>query len=55
MIHSLPIAYILAARDGEPPGRVVPLVEHAHAHRFDREEVERALDVLEAWLAAPTW
>jgi len=55
VIHSLPIAYLLAARDGDPPNRVVPLVEHAHAYPFEREEVERAVRVLEAWLAEPTW
>jgi broad specificity phosphatase PhoE len=53
--HSLPIAYLLAARDGNPPGRRVPLVEHAHPYRFDAETLERSLGVLEAWLAAPAW
>lgn len=53
--HSLPIAYLLAAKDGDPPGRRVPLVEHAHAYSFAAAEVDSALDVLEAWLGAPTW
>lgn len=53
--HSLPIAYVLAARDGDPPGRRVPLVEHAHAYPFAAEELERAVTLLEAWVAAPTW
>jgi alpha-ribazole phosphatase len=55
VIHSLPIAYLLEARDGAPPERVVRLVEHAHPYRFEAAEVERALHVMEAWLAAPTW
>lgn len=55
VIHSLPVAYMLAASEGEAPGRVVPLVEHARAYPFAADEVERAVDVLESWLAAPTW
>lgn len=55
VIHSLPVAYVLAARDGGAPERVVRLVEHAHPYRLEAAEVERALDVMEAWLAAPTW
>jgi alpha-ribazole phosphatase len=53
--HSLPIAYVLAARDGTVPAPRVPLVEHAHAHRLAAEELERAVLVLEDWCAAPTW
>lgn len=53
--HSLPIAYLLAARDGALPARRVPLVEHAHPYRFAAEEFERALGLLEGWCAAPTW
>jgi alpha-ribazole phosphatase len=55
VIHSLPIAYVLGARGGESPGRRVPLVQHAHPYRLDVEELDRALDVLERWLWAPTW
>jgi broad specificity phosphatase PhoE len=53
--HSLPVAYALAARDGDPPGARVPLVLHAHPYRFDHDDLDRTLDVLEGWLAAPTW
>ncbi len=53
--HSLPIAYALAARDGDAPAARVPLVLHAHPYEFAPEEVERAVGVLEGWLAAPTW
>jgi alpha-ribazole phosphatase len=55
VVHSLPIAYLLAARQGDPPGRRVPLVEHAHRYPFTADEVDGALDVLESWLGAPTW
>ena len=30
--HSLPIAYVLAAHDGDAPAPRVPLVEHAHPY-----------------------
>jgi probable phosphoglycerate mutase len=53
--HSLPIAYALAARDGLPPSVRVPLVLHAHAYPFDGAELARAIEVLDGWLAAPTW
>jgi broad specificity phosphatase PhoE len=53
--HSLPIAYVLATRDGELPQRRVPLVAHAAIHRFTSVEVEQAADTLDAWTAAPTW
>ena len=55
VIHSLPIAYVLAARDGELPARRVPLVAHAHPYRFARVELDAAVTLLEDWCAAPTW
>lgn len=53
--HSLPIAYLLATKDGDLPRPRVPLVAHAAIHRFTAAELERAADALEAWSAAPTW
>lgn len=53
--HSLPIAYVLAARDGIDPARRVPLVEHAHAYRFAAGELEQAVGLLEGWCVSPTW
>jgi alpha-ribazole phosphatase len=55
VVHSLPIAYLLAAKQGDPPGRRVPLVEHAHPYPFSAVEVDAALDVVDSWLGAPTW
>jgi 2,3-bisphosphoglycerate-dependent phosphoglycerate mutase len=56
VVHALPIAYLLLAREGEPPPpRVALRVEHAHPHRFAAAELETALAVLEAWLREPTW
>ena len=53
--HSLPIAYVLMALSGRDPAPRVPLVEYAKAHRVTAAELERAVDRLEAWRAAPTW
>jgi broad specificity phosphatase PhoE len=53
--HSLPIAYVLATREGELPRPRVSLVAHAALHRFTARELEQAADTLEAWVAAPTW
>jgi hypothetical protein len=31
------------------------MVEHASAHRLSAEELDIAVERLEAWLEAPTW
>ncbi len=53
--HSLPIAYALNARAGEPPAARVPVVEYATPYAFTRIELRRAAITLEYWLAAPSW
>jgi broad specificity phosphatase PhoE len=53
--HSLPIAYALAAREGEPPGTIVPLVEYARPYAFARDELEQVVSLLEDWCGSPTW
>lgn len=53
--HSLPVAYAIAAQQGNAPQPKVPLVQNAHAYPFTRGEVERVAAVLEGWCAAPTW
>ena len=55
VVHSLPIAYVLAANAGDPPARRLPLVTHAHPHRLTRDELDAAVTRLEEWCAAPTW
>jgi len=56
VIHALPIAYVLLARDGEPPRpRVDVRIEYARPYPFTAAELERALAVLEDWCASPTW
>ena len=53
--HSLPIAYVLRAVAGDGPVQRIPVVEYAHPHRLTAAELERAIERLEAWVAAPTW
>ncbi|HZD87369.1 MAG TPA: histidine phosphatase family protein [Gaiellaceae bacterium] len=56
VLHALPIAYLLLARDGEPPRPRVDLhVEHARPYPLGRRELQCALGVLERWCASPTW
>lgn len=56
VVHALPIAYLLLAREGEPPRPRVDLrVDYARPYLFGRDELERALGVLDGWCAAPTW
>jgi len=53
--HSLPIAYALEARDGRAPAQSMPMVPHATAYPFTRDELDAATSVLERWVAEPTW
>jgi ribonuclease H / adenosylcobalamin/alpha-ribazole phosphatase len=55
VVHSLPIAYVLATQKGDVPQKRVPLVQHAAVHRFTARELKRAAETLESWVAAPTW
>ena len=40
---------------GSPPRSKMDQVDYATVLRFEREDLERALDVLEAWLASPAF
>jgi probable phosphoglycerate mutase len=53
--HSLPLAYVLGAREGREPGVRVPLVKNATPYELDAAELARATELLERWVAAPTW
>ena len=53
--HSLPLAYALAARDGDEPGARMPIVEYATPYAFSADELARVVAVLERWLDAPTF
>jgi broad specificity phosphatase PhoE len=53
--HSLPIRYVLDAGGGLSPRAKVALVEYAKPARLTREELERAIEVLEEWAGAPSF
>jgi broad specificity phosphatase PhoE len=53
--HGLPIRYILNAARGVAPTPVLDAVEHATAYRYPAAELERAVDLLDEWCAAPAW
>lgn len=53
--HSLPVSYALGAREGLEPGARVPIAKYATPYPFGAAELERATDLLERWLAAPSW
>jgi 2,3-bisphosphoglycerate-dependent phosphoglycerate mutase len=53
--HSLTIRYALEAAQGRPPAARMEMVEYAQAYRLDEAGVARAVDVLRAWAAAPTF
>ena len=53
--HSLPIAYVRDAALGIPPRIRMDQVDYATVLRLERDDVERALDVLEAWAASPAF
>jgi 2,3-bisphosphoglycerate-dependent phosphoglycerate mutase len=53
--HSLPIAYVRDAASGSPPRSRMDQVDYATVLRLEREDLERALDVLEGWIASPAF
>jgi probable phosphoglycerate mutase len=53
--HSLPIAYVRDAATGVPPRSRLDQVDYASVLRLEREDLERALGVLESWVAAPAF
>jgi broad specificity phosphatase PhoE len=53
--HSLPVAYVLEAREGRVPARRVALVDYAFPYRLSADELLRAIELLEGWARDPTW
>ena len=53
--HSLPLAYLRDAAAGTAPRSRMEMVEYAQVLRIGRDELERAVEVLEAWAAAPAF
>jgi broad specificity phosphatase PhoE len=56
VLHALPIAYLLSALEGTAPApRMGRVVEYAHPYRVEADELRPAVELLEAWCAAPSW
>jgi 2,3-bisphosphoglycerate-dependent phosphoglycerate mutase len=53
--HSLPLAYLRDAAACTAPRSRMEMVEYAQVLRIGRDELERAIEVLEAWAAAPAF
>jgi len=53
--HGAPVRYVLLALQGQPPVAVLDGVDRAKPFPMSAEEFARAVDVLDAWLAAPAW
>jgi broad specificity phosphatase PhoE len=53
--HGVVLRYVLDAAEGRDPGPRLARVDEARPYRFTAEELERAVEVLEAWCAAPSW
>jgi broad specificity phosphatase PhoE len=54
VLHSLPIAYLLAAVEGRDPDNRMPMLPYAEATDLSRDDVEAAVARLEQWYAALT-
>lgn len=56
VLHALPIAYLLAALDSEPPAaRMDRPIAYAEAHTVGSGALRAAVGVLEDWCALPGW
>ncbi len=53
--HGLPIRYVLNALDDHDPAPLVEQVAYAEPYRLRVADLERAVDRLERWAAAPAW
>ena len=53
--HGLPVRYIVEAAAGRLPAPVVEVVPYAQPFALDADELERAVDRLEAWSQRPAW
>ena len=53
--HGAQVRYLLLAVAGQPPSPVLEHVLPAEWHEIDRGELERAIALLEAWVASPAF
>jgi broad specificity phosphatase PhoE len=53
--HSLPIAFAVAAADGRSPRAKMPLITYAEPHVLYTDQLEEAVERLEAWTRNPVY
>jgi broad specificity phosphatase PhoE len=53
--HSLPIAFAVAAADGRPLRAKMPMITYAEPHVLYEEQLDEAVERLEAWLRDPAF
>jgi 2,3-bisphosphoglycerate-dependent phosphoglycerate mutase len=53
--HSLPIAFAVAAADGRSPRAKMPLITYAEPHVVYAEQLEDAVERLDAWTRNPVY
>ena len=53
--HGAQVRYLLLAAAGKPPTALLEHVLPAEPHEVGRREFERAIEMLERWVATPAW
>jgi broad specificity phosphatase PhoE len=53
--HGLTVRLLVNAKDGRPPRPLLEPIPCAEPFRLSRAEVERGIERLEEWCAAPSW
>ena len=53
--HGAPVAYVLLALEGKAPVRRLDGVEQARPFTVPALDLDRALDLIDAWAASPAW
>ena len=53
--HGAPVAYVLLALEGKSPVRKLAAVEQARPFTIAAADLERALDLIDAWAASPAF
>jgi broad specificity phosphatase PhoE len=53
--HGAPVRYVLLALEGMPPVAVLEGVERAKPFTIDAERFAAAVEVIEEWVASPSW
>lgn len=53
--HSLPIAFAVAAADGRSPRAKMPLITYAEPHVLYADQLEEAVERLDAWTRNPVY